>query len=38
MAWEQRELDQDPRAGKCVLSRTGFTGCNLMKVAVGRKK
>lgn len=38
MAWEQRELYQDPRAGKWVLSRTGFTSFNLVKVAVGWKK
>ena len=38
MAWEQRELDQDPRAGKWVLRRTGFTGCNSVKVAVEWKK
>uniref|UniRef100_A0A452DKM9 Integrin subunit beta 1 binding protein 2 n=1 Tax=Capra hircus TaxID=9925 RepID=A0A452DKM9_CAPHI len=34
MALEQKELDQEPGAGKWVLSRTGFTGWNLVKVAV----
>ena len=38
MALEQKELDQEPGAGKWVLSRTGFTGWNLVKVAVGWKK
>lgn len=38
MALEQKELDQEPGAGKCILSRTGFVDWNSVQVAIGRKQ
>ena len=35
MALEQKELDHESGAGNWVLSRTGLTDWNLVKVAIG---
>lgn len=36
MALEQKELDQEPGAGRCVLSRTGLSDWNSVQVPIGK--
>ena len=38
MALEQKELDQEPGAGKWVISRTGCADWDLVKVAIRWRK